>query len=506
MKKLVAILITVSLVLGILPALFAITVHAEGEILVNPGFEDADISMWNGNGCTIARDSNNANTGSYSLMATQRQYYYSSPRQNITQLLSTSGKGVYDFSAYIKLLSGEISNSMYVVISVASTGSSTKWYTGSTATITDSAFTQSLADDKFITWEGTLTSAYIYVQNANSSITSGFYVDDFSLVKGAYIYTEQTLTLRGDDETSVGAIRWDAWLPRPDSVGEQVADTLGPLKYRFRLPFFGIENGDGAGDVDFPTYSQTIMDREIEYAAYAGIDYWAYCWYPINKTMDTARNYHVSSSIRDKVKMCAILNVNPFGAAERAQLISYFAEDFYKKVQGGRPLLYFFNNTDALATIVAIQQDCIAADIPLPYCVSMSSMSAGMDAVSKYAVSASDGIAFSSLASTTEGYWDTQKNAGNQVIPLVTTGWDPRPRYDNPVSWTSVAANSWAQTATASEIAQHLKNGIEWTEDNASSTYAMRSSCMLGTNSMKAVGSVLPKEMERSGWMLSGAC
>jgi hypothetical protein len=45
----------------------------------------------------------------------------------------------------------------------------------------------------------------------------------------------------------------------------------------------------------------------------------------------------------------------------------------------------------------------------------------------------------------------------------VTTGWDPRPRVEHPVSWTTVAADAWAQPATPAEIAAHLGRALAWT-------------------------------------------
>jgi len=470
-------------VLSILP-LFSLGVFAyqnNVELLTNNGFENADISAWKASSCTLTRDTNNVNSGSYSMMVTNRQYYYSSPQQDITELLQSCGQGGYSFSAYMKLLAGQTSTKMYIVISIECTGQAKSWVTGNQATITSSAFTKSFLDDKIITWQGTLTRAAIYVQNVDSSIKTSLYVDDYSLIKTntpaptlppSFITTDQTLQKRNAGAPAVGAIRWDAWLPKPDSVGSQVARSLGPNKYHFRLPYFALAYGDN--NVDFPTYTQAQMDAEINYAAYAGIDYWAYCWYPIGNSMTTARNLHVSSSIRDKVKMCAIIGdgVASFGSAERAQLVSYFKESFYMKVQGRRPLLYFFSNTNAISTILAIQQDCTAQGIPMPYCVSMEGASLGFDAVSHYGMSGLNGEDFATLAQSAENDWTSKKNYGINEIPFVSTGWDPRPRYDNPVSWTTVTADSWVQTATPSEIAAHLQDAINFANNNPSSTLA----------------------------------
>jgi|GEM_PF-1114212 len=487
MKKSIVFLVILMLVFGMIPWNTS-TVYAyeqNTELLENTGFEQSDTSMWTARSCILSRDSANKKSGSYSMKVTDRKIYYSSAVQNITSILQQCGQGAYSFSAYMKLLTGESETPMYVVISITDDNTKPHWYTGNSATITSSAFTQSKNTSASISWEGTLKEALIYIQNADNTLMPALYLDDFSLIKtGAigdpiltsdYISTPQTIAKRDTGDPAVGAIRWDAWLPTTNSVGAQVARSLSPSKYHFRLPYYSIvlsnTDDDDSNDVDYPPYSQTLMDNEIRYAEYAGIDYWAYCWYPIGSGMDTARNRHVSSGLRDKVKMCAILNVNPFGDAERAQLVDYMSQSFYMKVQGGRPLLFFFGSSDSLATIIAIQQDCLAKGIPMPYCVSMGGVTIGMDAVSNYAIGGSNGQTFSSLAASAESNWNSQKSS-RQVIPLVTTGWDPRPRYDHPVTWTTVSANSWAQTATASQIAAHLQNGINWTKNNSSSTLA----------------------------------
>jgi len=482
------------MILGIFPAL-SLNVAAyqqNTELLSNPGFESSDLSMWTLAGCALTRDSSTFNSGSYSAKVTNRAFQSASPQQDITQQLMACGQGLYTYSANIKLLAGQAACTMYVVISIESTQGTKKWYTPALKTITSDAFTQSIDSNRSITWQGTLTRALIYVQNGSTYTTDypGIYLDDYSLVKNSaivpeptavpYIPTTQTTDQRGTGAPSVGVIRWDAWLPSTQgtfgtndvstNMGAQAARTLGPNKYHYRLPYFALSNGDNS--VDFPAYTQAQMDSEIRYAAYAGIDYWAYGWYPIGSGMDTARNLHVSSALRDKVKMSAILGVSTFGEAEQEQLIGYFKESFYIKVQDGRPLLFFYTNTNALATIISIQQDCLAAGIPLPYCVSMEGAATGMDAVSAYSATGTNGASFSSLAQSAEAKWDTQKNAGSKVVPLVSTGWDARPIYDNPVTWTTATANSWVQTPTTNEISAHLQDSINWTKNNTSTTMA----------------------------------
>ena len=64
------------------------------------------------------------------------------------------------------------------------------------------------------------------------------------------------------------------------SLWTQVAATLGPSEYRKRAPFCAtIRSSD---QIDLAgCASQTTMDAEITYAAEAGLNYWAYCWYAL---------------------------------------------------------------------------------------------------------------------------------------------------------------------------------------------------------------------------------
>ncbi|MDR2686688.1 MAG: hypothetical protein LBB75_02970, partial [Oscillospiraceae bacterium] len=90
---------------------------------------------------------------------------------------------------------------------------------------------------------------------------------------------------------AIGAIRWDAWYGEPTAEDgldpcSQVERTLSPAKYHWRVPFFGEIGEDGK--VSFPEYTQEIFDREMEYAAEAGLDYFAYVWYPNIPGMERA--------------------------------------------------------------------------------------------------------------------------------------------------------------------------------------------------------------------------
>jgi len=277
----------------------------------------------------------------------------------------------------------------------------------------------------------------------------------------------------------VGAVRWDAWLPKTNSVGAQVARSLGPNKYHFRLPYFAICNGDN--DVDFPTPSQAIVDAEIQYAKYAGLTYWAYVYYEdsgVNSNgtlkvgMDNALDLHLSSSHTNDMNWCYIVEQGRLTSANIPQMVTRMKLSNYQTVAGGHPLFYLFSSGSWTAAQVNLLKTAVAnAGLPTLYLVYMggaSTMAAtlGCSAVSSYCTGGTSDQTYAKLASNEVSNWNSWKSSGYKVIPIVTTGWDNRPRIDNPVSWTTPGANSWVPTATTAEIANHLNEALSWTASN----------------------------------------
>jgi hypothetical protein len=142
---------------------------------------------------------------------------------------------------------------------------------------------------------------------------------------------------------SVGAIRWDAW--SGGRVTEEVQRTLGPAKYHDRLPWFAEVRSDNQVRIDGSP--PEIMAREIDFAADAGLDYWAFLLYPETDTMSQALKQYLKSPKRPRLNFCVILH-NAFGVPEaawpkeRSRLVSLLKEPGYQTVLGGRPLVFEF--------------------------------------------------------------------------------------------------------------------------------------------------------------------
>jgi hypothetical protein len=110
------------------------------------------------------------------------------------------------------------------------------------------------------------------------------------------------------DKTTVGAIRWDGWVGKKGSwqIGPIVERTMGPEKFHSKAPWFSKVISKDSISIDGTT--QEIMDEEIAYAKDAGIDYWAYCWYPDGCGLESARKLQQTSQhAKDSKLICQMI-------------------------------------------------------------------------------------------------------------------------------------------------------------------------------------------------------
>ncbi len=281
----------------------------------------------------------------------------------------------------------------------------------------------------------------------------------------------------------VGAIRWDAWTG--GSITEQVERTLGPAKYHDRLPWYARVVGENNVRIDGGP--QGIMEQEINFAADAGLDYWAFLLYPESSSMSESMNDYLASRHRKKINFCVILH-NSFGVPEeqwpkeRDRAVALLQEPGYQTVLGGRPLVYAFalgeQGPFPTQRFAEFRQAAQAVG-KKPYCVFMgwnpaadfrNESAKGFDAVSAYAYGSAD-PSFADLCQAVERqYWREAATAGVPCIPLVTTGWDKQPRKDHPVSWEKGHAYHQQETfpsvATPQEIAAHLERALDFVKRN----------------------------------------
>lgn len=289
----------------------------------------------------------------------------------------------------------------------------------------------------------------------------------------------------------VGAIRWDAWVGDGSEVGLAVEKSLGPLRWHGRLPFFGKELAPDKVQVRANT--RDVMDREIDYAANSGLGYWAFVAYdPADAMTRGGLDLYLSSRQKAKIKFCLILQGNMLteknwsGYVRRA--VQNFREPSHQRVLGERPLLYIYEASKmasaknltswskARAAIGELRQGAKAAGLADPYIVAMEWSPGqakedveklGLDAVSGYCSNGGHKKAsYTTLARYTQARWDEYARTGANVVPIVTAGWDRRPRVENPVPWEGPTPaggeEQYYDPPTPAELAAHLRAAIDW--------------------------------------------
>jgi hypothetical protein len=296
---------------------------------------------------------------------------------------------------------------------------------------------------------------------------------------------------------AVGAIRWDAWYGDIDPVGRYVQQALAPAKWRYRLPFFAVE--DGPLTVRINGNTSAVMEQELAYAEQFGIDFWAFVAYPPPSNMFYAQQLylHVTNVTQNtKVKFCLVMDGNQLQVLERdiPRIVDYFQLPTYQTVLGGRPLVFTFISKDwAAASLAAMVNATTEAGLPAPYIVAMGwgspmaqmtlAKKLGAQAISQYAFigSAVNGtgpevpghpLSYANNAAQELRHWEDAAAAGAEVLPCITAGWDPRPREVHAPPWSNGAASPgcnvsgralcYVHDPTMSELTVQTRRVTDW--------------------------------------------
>jgi len=299
---------------------------------------------------------------------------------------------------------------------------------------------------------------------------------------------------------AIGAIRWDAWYA-PGSVPTMAVErALTPAPWRHRAPFFADVPADG-GPIRMPPPDQAVMDRQIALAATAGIDFWAFVSYPAASSMSEGFRLYRASAVRHRVKFALVCEAVRWGSRDApgealATHPALLADPDCQRV-GGRPLYFLGFLSDELITeawggiaglraaVDGFRQRARRAGAGDPFIVLMTPVPdqarrwvalLGLDGVSAYAWQAGARAApYAALAQTAERGWAAQAALGTPVVPTAMTGWDRRPRVQNPVPW-----ESWQRPGegmdrhyaapTPEELAAHLRRAIAFAGSQAPRT------------------------------------
>ena len=259
----------------------------------------------------------------------------------------------------------------------------------------------------------------------------------------------------------MGVINWDAGLPKDACFGSYMIRSLSQAKYRPRVPYYAKLLDEERFDV--PPRTVADYERELRYAVEAGIDYFAYVWYPtegsrrhIQKApndcshkvyeLNYARRLYEQSSLKDRIGMCAIMGAHPFADSDIEELVDAFSKPYYEKIDG-RPLLYMFWKYDE-DLIARVHAQCRKCGLPIPYTAAQWGTPAVTpppmplaDAISGYSVhdkadANRPNLTYKDLCRAAVEADEMRAQSGMKVIPVFSAGWDPTPRIERPTPWT----------------------------------------------------------------------
>lgn len=266
----------------------------------------------------------------------------------------------------------------------------------------------------------------------------------------------------------MGVIRWDAWVKGNDALGWVARSLYG--QYEHREPFYGWYLAGLEEDVE-----QDIVEREIAYAADAGVDYWSFVWYPEQgepqAQIQEPFNHYLASPNHGRIKFTVILQAewlawpdlgwSHYEDTYLPQLTRLFADPQYVTVNGGRPVVMLFHsNKLPEARLAQLGQAIEEAGLPPAYYVNVnmnldSVRTLRLDAMTSYGPSGArpsgDGHCWAAQAQKDERNWGPNKDV-DTVLGLTPMA-DPRPRKEY---------GYWIDQPTRRDWRSHLQRSFDW--------------------------------------------
>ena len=291
-------------------------------------------------------------------------------------------------------------------------------------------------------------------------------------------------------EPIVGAIRWDGWA---ESWLNNQIQYFKPEKWHYRLPFFAYIEDDGV--IRMPEGKQEIIDREINYATRAGINYWLFDWYEPghNSRMagfNTPLKLYLQSSNKNKLNFALMFMGNRLmGKAENWRtatvplFLNYVKEPTYQTVLNNHPLVFFFQpetlsdlfggTAKAKQELAYLRNRIQATTGTNPYFVGLISSASqvslldnlGLDSVSRYLTGAnSQGthgavlFPYNQLLSWVNSFNQSIVTTGSPLVVTATIGVDDRPREEGDPDHDFNAVD--VVEGSPNEITQMIKNAV----------------------------------------------
>lgn len=144
--------------------------------VVSTNFEDGMNDGWipRGSGTTLAVSTNQANTGTHSLLTTGRTQTFGGPSIDLTSVL-TPGQ-LYVFTVFVRMQEGQANDSLKMTMQSTINGSATFATVAGPSTVTNGAWVKMVGS---FTPASNATNLLLYVEGANA--TSSYYIDDFTV-------------------------------------------------------------------------------------------------------------------------------------------------------------------------------------------------------------------------------------------------------------------------------------------------------------------------------------
>ena len=293
------------------------------------------------------------------------------------------------------------------------------------------------------------------------------------------------------DRPLVGALRWDAWYAPGSEPTVAVERSLAPPQYQSRLPFFAYP---AAGNqMLLPALTPSLLQLEIEQAAYAGLDFWAFVAYPHESPMSVALNQYLAARPLPRIRFCLFTALEYWGSANASsplieEHVALMRHENYVRTPDGRPIYFLAFVTTSKANdrwrglsglragVDTFRSHAIAAGAANPYVVLCGTPrdvvgwvgALNPDAVGAYAISDGRGVGdYAALTRIVEAGWEMLAGAGVPVVPTVMSGWDRRPRIEHPVPWErgqqpGAGLAYHFDTPRPQELTAHLRRAFTW--------------------------------------------
>jgi hypothetical protein len=321
----------------------------------------------------------------------------------------------------------------------------------------------------------------------------------------------------------IGAYYFDGWNSKDSHVTERLK-----TEFANREPVWGWLDD-----------SPEVMEKQINFAANAGLSFWSFCWYwPEKNGPDSPLNHALSLYLRasnhSRLQFCLLVanhggfRIGPKDwPAVSAQWISLFKQPTYLTAQG-KPLLTFFAPGELLkafgspsAVAAAFEQlraDAKTAGLPgvsIAACATpgpangwddLENLRAcGFDVFTGYnyhgqGAPLGRAVPFSKMIPEHQAIWDGfAQRTDRPYIPVVTTGWDKRPweAIDLPAAQRDVYYTDRSPVL----VAQFIGNAIAWVKANPTHATAEKLVLLYAWNENGEGGYLTPTMAEGSAYL-----